>query len=192
MKLLAPVRPSIHHVKTGKRGISTPLISVVLPAAAPFQTSCALLASLFIKLTSGRTRPCSYEYYFTRSPFRYHGSTCQLWFNQKGGTVSAFVRRARATHNPVAMRREIVNSYATSLTGAVGASLESQDSDQCQEGRLEILWLNQVFAPSRRHLDILKAVPAYRLPSPCWVLQVIRICWNPYSQAHIFMMMLQS
>ena len=46
--------------------------------------------------------------------------------------------------------------------------------------------VNQVFAPSQRHLDILKAVPAYRIPSPCWVLQVIRICWNPYSQAHIF------
>lgn len=57
----APVRPSIHYVKTGKRGISTPLISAVLRAVTPFQTSCALLASpLFQKDdTSGRIRTCS-------------------------------------------------------------------------------------------------------------------------------------
>ena len=49
MRSPAPVRPSIHYVKAGKRGISTPLISAVLRAVAPFQTSCALHASLFLK-----------------------------------------------------------------------------------------------------------------------------------------------
>ena len=49
MRSPAPVRPSIHYVKAGKRGISTPLISAVLRAVAPFQTSCALHASLFFK-----------------------------------------------------------------------------------------------------------------------------------------------
>ena len=47
-------------LKADKRGISTPLISAVSPAAAPFQTSCALLISpFFFKLASVRTRTCS-------------------------------------------------------------------------------------------------------------------------------------
>ena len=47
-------------LKANKRGISTPLISAVSPAAAPFQKSCALLISLFFcKLASVRTRTCS-------------------------------------------------------------------------------------------------------------------------------------
>ena len=73
-------------LKADKRGISTPLISAVLPAAAPFQTSCALLISpFFCKLASVRTRArhCRFAckepapHACTCHRIQHRGSTCQ-------------------------------------------------------------------------------------------------------------------
>lgn len=102
MKLLAPVRPSIHHVKTGKRGISTPLISVVLPAAAPFQTSCALLASLFKKMAHVADSNC-YTSLLGAAFTIHHGSTRAI--QKRMWHLSIRLRRAGSCHFPFSFKR---------------------------------------------------------------------------------------
>ena len=102
MKLPAPVRPSIHHVMTGKRGISTPLISVVLPAAAPFQTSCALLASLFKKMAQVADSNC-YTSLLGAAFTIHHGSTCAI--QKRMWHLSIRLRPAGSCHFPFSFKR---------------------------------------------------------------------------------------
>ena len=63
-------------LKANKRGISTPLISAVSPAAAPFQTSCALLISpFFLNWQASGLEPAPYA--CTCHRIQHRGSTCQ-------------------------------------------------------------------------------------------------------------------
>ena len=100
------MRPSIHYIKASKRGISTPLISAVLRAVAPFQTSCALPASPFFKrmIRAAGFEPAP----LALSPFRNRSSTriiqpvfkrsedaYPLCLSMKTGAVGVSPRQAR-------------------------------------------------------------------------------------------------
>ncbi len=76
-------------LKADKRGISTPLISAVSPAAAPFQTSCALLISpFFLNWQASGLEPVPHV--CTCHRIQHRGSTCQPVSSQKDDASDGF------------------------------------------------------------------------------------------------------